>query len=165
MKLLSALALGVLILSSAARLGAQTGVSGDSAGTRAALARAAEENPKDIAALTGYAEFLERYGDPACREAYAKLLEALRNTGDTARAGLIARRLAVIDLLDGGIETRTYYPIPLHLQECYKSLGYKNGSMRESEMACREAFSIPVFPEMTQAQKNYVVDKIAGFFR
>ena len=91
MKLLSALALGVLILSSAARLGAQTGASGDSAGTRAALARAAEENPKDIAALTGYAEFLERYGDPTCREAYAKLLEALRNTGDTARAGLIAR--------------------------------------------------------------------------
>ena len=68
-------------------------------------------------------------------------------------------------LLDNGIETRTYYPIPLHLQESYKSLGYKNGSMKESEMACREAFSIPVFPEMAQAQKDYIADKITGFFR
>ena len=51
--------------------------------------------------MTGYAEFLERYGDPACREAYARLLEALRNTRDTARAGVIARRLAAIDLLAG----------------------------------------------------------------
>ena len=67
-------------------------------------------------------------------------------------------------LLDNGIETRTYYPIPLHLQESYKSLGYKNGSMKESEMACREAFSIPVFPEMAQAQKDYIADKITGYF-
>jgi hypothetical protein len=86
---------------SAAPAGAQTEASGDSASTRAALARAAEDNPNDISALTGYAEFLERYGDPACREAYARLLEVLRNTGDTARAGVIARRLAAIDLLDG----------------------------------------------------------------
>lgn len=68
-------------------------------------------------------------------------------------------------LLDNGIETRTYYPIPLHLQECYKSLGYKPGSEPESEKAAKEVFSIPVFPELTPEQKNYVADTISGFFR
>src|ERR1039458_9810290 len=101
MKLLPVLAFATLTFVSAAPAGAQTEVSGDSAATRAALARAAQDNPNDVSALTGYAEFLERYGDPACREAYARLLEALRNTSDTARAGVIARRLAAIDLLDG----------------------------------------------------------------
>ena len=62
-------------------------------------------------------------------------------------------------LLDNGIETRTYYPIPLHLQDCYKGLGYKKGDMKESERACEETFSIPSFPEMTQAQKEYIVEK------
>ena len=85
MKLLPVLALAVLTLLSAAPAGAQTEASGDSAGLRAALARAAQDKPNDVSALTGYAEFLERYGDPACREAYARLLEALRNTSDTAR--------------------------------------------------------------------------------
>ena len=68
-------------------------------------------------------------------------------------------------LLDSGIETRTYYPIPLHLQECYKPLGYKKGDMKESEMACQEAFSIPIFSEMTQAQKDHVVQSIVNFFK
>jgi len=101
MRLVPAVALGVVILFSAARLGAQTEAAGDTAGARASLARAAQENPNDVSALTAYAEFLERYGDPASRDAYARLLEALRHTGDTARAAVIARRLAVIDALDG----------------------------------------------------------------
>ncbi len=75
--------------------------SGDTLGARAALARAAEANPSNVAALTQYAEFLERYGDPAARDAYGKLLTAVRNSGDKQRAGVIARRLAVLDLLAG----------------------------------------------------------------
>ena len=101
MKVLPVVALAVLTVLSAVRVVAQTEASGESAGARAALARAAQNNPNDVSALTGYAEFLERYGDPACREAYARLLEALRNSPDTARAGVIARRLAAIDLLAG----------------------------------------------------------------
>ncbi|MBZ5626254.1 MAG: hypothetical protein LAQ69_47355, partial [Acidobacteriia bacterium] len=62
-------------------------------GARIALARAAASAPSSIPALTAYAEFLDRYGDPACREAYGKLLTALRNSGNTARAGAIAGRL------------------------------------------------------------------------
>jgi len=76
-------------------------LAGDSAGARAELARAAAANPNSIAALTAYAEFLDRYGDPGARSAYAKLLAALRNARDTARAGAIARRLAALDLLAG----------------------------------------------------------------
>ncbi len=68
-------------------------------------------------------------------------------------------------LLDNGIETRTYYPIALHLQECYKTLKYKAGDMRESENAADEVFSIPVSPEMTAEQKAFVADTITGFFR
>ena len=75
--------------------------SGDSAGARAALARAAQSNPDDPAALTAYAEFLERYGDSGARDAYSKLLATLRKSGNSARASAIARRLAILDLIAG----------------------------------------------------------------
>src|SRR5438445_6930205 len=71
--------------------------SGDSAGARVALARAVQHNPGDVGALTAYAEFLDRYGDPAAREAYSKLLARLRTSGDSARSAAIAKHLAVLD--------------------------------------------------------------------
>src|SRR5436305_3820158 len=74
---------------------------GDSAGARAALARAAQANPDDPAVLTAYAEFLERYDDPGAREAYSRLLAAVRKSGNTTRAAAIARRLAILDLMAG----------------------------------------------------------------
>ena len=79
----------------------QMEASGDTEGARAALQHAADANPSSIPALTAYAEFLERYGDPAARTAYSKLLAALRTSGDAAREGVIARRLAILDLLAG----------------------------------------------------------------
>src|SRR5690349_19602243 len=79
----------------------QMETAGDAAGARAALARAVETNPSSIPALTQYAEFLERYGDPAARQAYGKLLTAVNSSGDKERAGAIARRLALLDLLSG----------------------------------------------------------------
>jgi hypothetical protein len=78
--------------------------SGDTMGARAALARAAQNNPSSLPALTSYAEFLDRYDDPACREAYRKLLAAAKNTGDTAQTAAIAERLAALDLLEGDRE-------------------------------------------------------------
>jgi hypothetical protein len=72
---------------------------GDTLAARAALARAADSNT--IPALTQYAEFLERYGDPGARDVYRKLLSAVRTSGDSQRAASIARRLAVLDLLAG----------------------------------------------------------------
>ena len=61
--------------------------------------KAAESRPNDIAALTNYAEFLQHYGDPGCREAYQKLLTALRQSGDSARVNVITKRIALLDLL------------------------------------------------------------------
>src|SRR4051794_31414898 len=75
--------------------------SGDAAGARAALARAAESNPEDLNALTRHAEFLERYGDVNARAAYEKVLAAARRSGNKDRAASAARRLAVLDLLAG----------------------------------------------------------------
>jgi len=75
--------------------------SGDTVGARTALARAAQATPNNVAAWTAYAEFLDRYGDPGAREAYAKLLAALHNGGDSARVAAVTRRLAMLDLLAG----------------------------------------------------------------
>jgi hypothetical protein len=74
---------------------------GSHAEARAALARAVQSNPRDVATLTEYAEFLERYGDPAARDQYSKLLNVMKGAGDQARAGEIARRLVTLDLLAG----------------------------------------------------------------
>ena len=81
----------------------RTEATGDVAGDRAALARAAEARPSDPDALASYAEFLERYGDPGARDAYRRLFAVLGG-GNAARAGAVARRLAYLDLLAGDRE-------------------------------------------------------------
>lgn len=68
-------------------------------------------------------------------------------------------------LLAAGIETRTYYPIPLHLQECYRPLGYKEGDMKEAESAARQTFSIAVYPELKKKEADYVIGKTREFFK
>lgn len=64
-----------------------------------------------------------------------------------------------------GIETEIYYPIPLHLQECFKSLGYRKGDLPEAERASQEVLAIPVYPELTRAQQAYVVEEIESFYK
>jgi dTDP-4-amino-4,6-dideoxygalactose transaminase len=58
------------------------------------------------------------------------------------------------------IDSRTFYPIPLHLQPCFSYLGYKKGDFPESENAADKVFSIPVYPELTVEQMDYVVESI-----
>ena len=68
-------------------------------------------------------------------------------------------------LRDSGIESRVYYPLPLHLQECYRTLGYKKGDLKESEAASRETFVLPVYPELKREEKDYIVKKVKEFFK
>lgn len=67
-------------------------------------------------------------------------------------------------LSEKGIGTEIYYPMPLHLQECYKDLGYREGTLPVAEAACKETVGLPVFPELTQQQQEYVVEAIQVFY-
>src|SRR5437867_6312606 len=64
-----------------------------------------------------------------------------------------------------GIGHAVYYPIPLHRQPCFAHLGYKDGSLPQAERAAREVISLPIYPELTPAQRDRVVDTIRGFYR
>jgi dTDP-4-amino-4,6-dideoxygalactose transaminase len=67
-------------------------------------------------------------------------------------------------LIEGDIETRTYYPVPLHLQECYRHLKYKQGDMKAAEEATKKTCAIPVYPELTEKKLAYIVGRIKAFF-
>ncbi len=67
-------------------------------------------------------------------------------------------------LKDRQIGTAVYYPLSLHLQPCFEYLGYKRGSLPESERASQEAISIPIFPELQQSQLDEVIDGVRSFY-
>jgi UDP-2-acetamido-2-deoxy-ribo-hexuluronate aminotransferase len=66
-------------------------------------------------------------------------------------------------LRERSVGTKIYYPIPLHQQECFSYLGYKAGEFPEAEGLATETFALPIYPELTEAQQQYVVESIASF--
>lgn len=70
------------------------------------------------------------------------------------------REAILTKLKEAGIATGVYYPVPLHLQKVYKELGYKEGDMPVAEYLSHRTFAIPVYPELTEEQINYIIDNI-----
>jgi dTDP-4-amino-4,6-dideoxygalactose transaminase len=67
-------------------------------------------------------------------------------------------------LKDKGVGTEVYYPLPLHLQNCYRNLGYHKGAFPRSEQAAAEVLSLPIYAELMDEQLRYVVQTIAAFY-
>jgi dTDP-4-amino-4,6-dideoxygalactose transaminase len=108
-----------------------------------------------------YREFLTGIGDIILPQEmpYAKHVYHLFVIQTTRRDALQAY------LTERGIGTGLHYPIPLHLQKCFKHLGYKSNEFPVSEHLAKSCLSLPMFAELTDNQIEYVASSIGNFFR
>jgi dTDP-4-amino-4,6-dideoxygalactose transaminase len=63
-------------------------------------------------------------------------------------------------LTDRGVGSAIYYPVPLHLQECFRDLGGRTGDLPHTEQACHEVLALPIYPELAEEQIRYVADAV-----
>ncbi len=77
----------------------------------------------------------------------------------TLRAS-IANKTCAQYLKAKGIDSRIFYPVPLHLQQCFRYLGYKRGDFPQAELAARQVFTLPIYPELTVAEKDYIIQSV-----
>ena len=62
-----------------------------------------------------------------------------------------------------GIDSRVFYPLPLHLQKCFKYLGYKAGDFPQAEQAAKQTLTLPIYPELTSEEKDYIIQSVKEF--
>lgn len=89
-----------------------------------------------------------------CRHIYNQFVVRVPSGRDPLRSYLTEKEIG----------TDIYYPVPLHLQECFAFIGYVEGDLPESERAARETLALPIYPELTSEQIGYVVDSISEYF-
>lgn len=126
--------------------------------------------------------YLDRWSDARCRNAarYDELFATADLTDEVTLPSVrpnvrhifnqyvvhATRRDALIEHLKrNDIGTGVYYPVPLHLQECFRFLNYREGDFPVSEQAARETLALPVYPELTLEQQQHVVDAINRFYK
>ena len=66
---------------------------------------------------------------------------------------------------DKGVNTAIYYPLPLHLQKCFAYLGYKEGDLPVAEEAAHEVLALPIYPELTSDQQDFIVSSNRAFYK
>ena len=114
---------------------------------RAAIAKQYSERLEDLPLTVPATEYADRV---SCWHQYAVL---------------VADKEAFASYLgENGIGTGSFYPVPLHLQKAFKELNYQEGSLPVAENICNRSVCLPVFPEMTQDEVDYVINTIRAYF-
>ena len=75
----------------------------------------------------------------------------------------ISNKLFMNYLQAKGIDSRVFYPLPLHLQKCFKYLGYKAGDFPQAELAAKQILALPIYPDLSKEEKDYIIQSVKEF--